>query len=344
MLDVRTLDVQIQIVISPKDARAFRNSLRRWFRRCGRDLPWRHTRDPYAVLVSELMLQQTQVTTVLPCYRNWLRRFPDFAALANASEHDVLLQWQGLGYYNRARYLRDCAQIVQSQHHGKFPSRVDAMLDLPGIGRYTAHAIATFAFDQPVPIVEANTARVLSRLFDSRLTIDSAVGKNRLWKNATALVPKKSSAIYNSSLLDLGALVCLPRKPGCHVCPVKKFCAAKSPESLPIRRSRPRTKRIAENHGLTVRQDRILLEQSRTRWRGMWILPPLKLDRKIRSSSQTPIYTSIFPFTNHRVRLRVFSGGASKMNKSRQRWFSIGKLDSIPIPSPHRRAISAVLN
>lgn len=338
------LDIRIQIVISPKDARAFRSSLLRWFRQCGRDLPWRRTRDPYAVLVSELMLQQTQVATVLPYYRNWLRRFPDFASLANASERDVLLEWQGLGYYNRARYLRDCARIVHSQHRGKFPSRIDAMLDLPGVGRYTAHAIATFALDQPVPIVEANTARVLSRLFDSRLAIESAAGRNGLWENATALVPKKSSAIYNSALVDLGALVCLPRKPRCQVCPVKKFCAARDPESLPIKQPRLPVIQLTEDHLLIVRRNRVLLEQSTGRWRKMWILPPLKLDRNIRSSSPTPIYTSTFPFTHHRIMLRVFGQGAPEIDSKRRRWFAFGSLDSIPVPSPHRRAIEQLLS
>ena len=143
----------------------FRSALNYWYRKNGRDLPWRRTRDPYAVLVSEFMLQQTQVATVMPYYKKWLQRFPNFAALAHASEAEVLHAWQGLGYYARARNLHATAKLVVDRHRGRFPRSIEQIVQLPGVGKYTAHAIATFAFDQSVPIVEANTSRVLSRLF-----------------------------------------------------------------------------------------------------------------------------------------------------------------------------------
>ena len=183
------------------------------------------------------MLQQTQVAAVIPYYNEWLRRFPDFAALARAPESDILHAWQGLGYYARARNLHAVAKTVQHRHGGRFPRNLAAISELPGVGRYTANAVATFAFDQPVPIVETNTARVLARLFDFHSPIDRAAGREELWKRARTLVPKYSARIYNSALVDLGALICSPRQPKCRICPVKKFCRAKDPETLPNKKS-----------------------------------------------------------------------------------------------------------
>jgi A/G-specific adenine glycosylase len=284
------------------------------------------------------MLQQTQVDTVLPYYRNWRRRFQNFTALARASEADVLHAWQGLGYYARARNLHSTAKQVTRQHGGRFPRSIEQMQLLPGVGKYTAHAVATFAFDQPVPIIETNTSRVLSRLFNLRIPIDSASGQNSLWRHAAALVPKKSSAAYNSALLDLGALVCLPNKPKCGICPVKKFCRAKNPQSLPIKRPRPETKQLIERHAFVASRDKLLLAQSANRWRGMWILPPLDLSSKRNGA----IYKATFPFTNHRVTLQIFRHRKRKIDNHRK-WFPFRKLNSIPIPSPHRRAIDALL-
>src|SRR5207248_8010901 len=189
--------------------------------------------------------------------------------------------------------------------------------------------------DQSVPIVEANSARVLSRLFDLRIPIDSTVGQSRIWNYAAGLVPKKSAATYNSALLDLGALICLPRKPKCGICPVKKFCRAKNPQSLPIKRPRPETKHLVERHAFVASRDKLLLAQSANRWRGMWILPPLNL----RSKRNGAIYQANFPFTNHRISLQIFRDRERKIDNPRKCWFPFRKLDSIPIPSPHRRAI-----
>ena len=321
-------------------ASEFRRRLLHWYRKNGRDFPWRQTRDPYAILVSEFMLQQTQVSTVLPYYKNWLQRFPNFAALSRASEADVLHAWQGLGYYSRARNLHTTAKIVVNRHRGQFPKSIEQMQLLPGVGTYTAHAVATFAFDQPVAIIEANTSRVLARLFNLRIPIDSAPGKSSLWKYAASLVPKRSSTVYNSALLDLGALVCLPRKPKCGICPVKQFCRAKNPQSLPIKRPRPENKQLVEKHAFVATRDKLLLAQSANRWRGMWILPPLNL----RSKRNGAIYQANFPFTNHRITLRVFRRRSHKVRKQIQRWFSRDELDSIPMPSPHRRALMALLH
>jgi A/G-specific adenine glycosylase len=327
-------------LISAQNRLLFRRSLTRWYRQHGRDLPWRQTRDPYAILVSEVMLQQTQVATVLPFYNKWLDRFPNFAVLAHAPENDVLRVWQGLGYYVRARNLHATAKIVQHQHHGRLPSSIEELRLLPGVGKYTAHAVATFAFHQPVPIVETNTARVSARLFNLQTPIDSTAGCKILWNGARELLPKRGAADFNSALVDLGALVCLPRKPKCEICPVRKFCRAINPGILPLKKARPQTRRLTENHAYVVRQGKILLERSAGRWRGMWILPPLK--RK--SQTNGAIHTSIFPFTNHRITLNILPRPWHQVDNHSQCWFAIEALDSIPLPAPHRRAINSVLS
>jgi A/G-specific adenine glycosylase len=314
----------------------FRRALINWYCLHGRHLPWRRTRDPYAIVVSEFMLQQTQVATVIPYYNEWLGRFPNFASLARACENDVLHAWQGLGYYARARNLHATARTVIDRYRGRFPRSVNEMQQLPGIGKYTAHAVASFAFDQPVPIVEGNTARVFARLFNFRHPIDRSASRQTLWKHAAALAPRRSARVYNSALIDLGALVCLPREPKCGLCPVKEFCRAKSPETLPTKKSRPRTERIIEKHALVFRQGKILLEQSFTRWRGLWILPPLET-----SAAGQPIHISTFPFTHHRVMLLVYRRAAPKRIAPAQRWFE--SIDHVAMPLPHRHAARSLV-
>jgi A/G-specific adenine glycosylase len=322
----------------------FRRALTNWYRKSGRDLPWRRTRDAYAVLVSEFMLQQTQVSAVIPYYNDWTRRFPDFGSLSRASENDVLHAWQGLGYYTRARNLHATAKIVVAQHDGRLPRSVLQIRQLPGIGKYTAHAVATFAFNRSLPIVEANTARVLTRLFNFQNSIDSNAARDELWRKAAMLVPKRNARIYNSALTDLGALICIPRDPKCGICPVKKFCRAKRPQTLPVQRSRPGTKRSIEAHAFIASRARILLEQSATRWRGMWILPPLELDGLNPSSfAERRIHVSVFPFTYHKITLVVYSRCPPKRIAPTRRWFAISSLRSVPIPSPHRRAVESII-
>ena len=293
------------------------------------------------------MLQQTQVATVRPYYNEWFCRFPDFSALARASESDVLHAWQGLGYYARARNLHATAKTIVDQYGCRFPKSIEQIRQLPGIGKYTAHAVAAFAFDQSVPIVEANTARVLARIFNLQIPIDKTAGREVLWNRATQLVPKRGAARFNSALVDLGALVCLPRKPRCRICPVRKFCRATNPEILPVRKTRPRTKLLRESHAFVVSRNKILLERSDGRWRRMWILPPLKTrtcpERQPNGSAiNGPIYRSIFPFTHHQVVLNVYRRRPRKTHKL-QRWIKIASLGSVPVPSPHRRAITYLL-
>jgi len=288
------------------------------------------------------MLQQTQVAAVVPYYHKWLRTFPDFGSLARASENDVLRAWQGLGYYARARNLHVTAKTVMHRHGGTFPKGIEQMRRLSGIGKYTAHAVATFAFNQPVPIVEANTGRVLARLFNLRKSIDSGEGRKKLWQHAASLLPKSDAATFNSALLDLGALICVARKPRCDVCPVKAFCRSKNPAALPIRKSRPEMKQLIETHALIVRRGRILLEQSRDRWRGMWILPRLDPScLKRRNFHPQPLYESVFPFTHHRVTLSVYRRLAPKRIAPGQQWY--GSIEEVAMPSPHRRAAQTLI-
>ena len=329
-----TFDVQRSTFASSP----FRRALLSWYNAHGRDLAWRRTRDPYAILVSELMLQQTQVATVIPYYDRWLRRFPDFRTLAAASESDVLHAWQGLGYYARARNLHAAAKAVVTEHGGVFPrSNIEAQ-KLPGLGRYTANAVATFAFDAPAPIVEANTARLYARLSNLRERIDSGAGRNALWSFAASIVPKCEAGTFNSALMDLGALICVSGEPKCGECPVRRFCRAEDPGTLPVKKPRTALKELHESHHFVERAGRILLEQSHERWRGMWILP---------RTEQPPagarlLHRSQFPFTHHRITLDVFAATHVETSDA-HRWFTLADIDTIPVPSPHRRALDALL-
>jgi A/G-specific adenine glycosylase len=318
--------------------RPFRSALQDWFAVHGRDLPWRRSRDPYAILVSEFMLQQTQVATVLPFYDRWLKRFPDLDALARADESEILHAWQGLGYYARARNLQAAARFVVRNLGGQFPEAPDQLMQLPGIGRYTAGAVASFAFDQPAPAVDANIARVLARLTNWESPIDTAAGQAHLWRTAQVLVPAKGARDHNAALMDLGAMICLPHQPRCGKCPVRKLCRAERPELLPRKRKPAATLRLTESHAFTRRRNRILLEQSRARWRGMWILPYLTS-----GSGRSPLLRLDFPFTRHRITLAVFAQAKATMTNEHQRWFPLRALANLPVPSPHRRALLQLL-
>ena len=334
-MDVRRSSID---ALLPQYATGFRRALLPWYRKNGRDLPWRRTRNPYAILVSELMLQQTQVATVIPYYERWMRRFPDFASLAAAPESEVLHAWQGLGYYARARNLHATAKKVLAEHGGKLPTSESEMQLLPGVGRYTANAISTFAFNHSLPIVEANTARVLARLTNLHARIDSGLGRNALWATAAALVPKHNAGAYNSALLDLGALVCVSGRPKCESCPVHRWCGAIDPATLPLKKPRAARAQLHESHQFVQRSGRVLLEQSRERWRGLWILPRLAAP----SANARLLHRSHFPFTHHRVTLDVFEGNPAHRSRH-HRWFAVDELSSIPLASPHRRALAALL-
>ena len=203
-----------------------RAGLLRWYDGQARDLPWRRTRDPYAIWVSEVMLQQTQVSVVLPYWSAFLARFPDVAALARASLDDVLAAWRGLGYYARARNLKRAAEAVLERHGGRLPDDVEALRELPGFGRYTVGAVASIAFGREVPLVDGNVARVLARLFGIEGATGDVAREKRLWGIAETLVQGERPGDWNQALMELGATVCRPEQPTCLLCPVRGHCAA----------------------------------------------------------------------------------------------------------------------
>jgi A/G-specific adenine glycosylase len=312
------------------------SQLAAWFSTAARDLPWRRTRDPYAILVSEFMLQQTQVATVIPYFERWMQRFPTFAALAAARENDVLSAWQGLGYYSRARRLHTAARAVVENHGGTLPPDPAAISALPGVGAYTAGAIAAFAFDLPAPAVDANIARVLSRLFHITAPIDTTAGRDALWAAATRLVPQCGAGVHTGALMELGALVCTPRAPRCLECPIRTHCRAPNPEDLPVKRPRPSTIALEENCAFILSRGRILLsEQTGPRWRGLWKLPPLEIPPAV-----PPVHTAVYPFTRHRITLRVWTTHPPKRLPPAQKWFPLGSLP--PMASAHARAVGSL--
>ena len=209
----------------PPNAQPFTRKLLAWYARAGRDLPWRRTRDPYRVLVSEFMLQQTQVIRVAQYYPRFLERFPDLETLAHAKPRAVREAWDGLGYYARARNLHALAKHVTRRHDGALPDKPEELRQLPGVGPYTAGAVASFAYEKPVPAVDTNVARVIRRVFFGRAT-GSVQRVTQLWRLAAALVPRsgKRAWKFNQAVMELGALICVARRPKCPECPVRSVC------------------------------------------------------------------------------------------------------------------------
>lgn len=286
------------------------------------------------------MLQQTQVATVIPYFERWMKRFPDFVSLAASSESEVLGLWQGLGYYSRARNLHRAAQFVVDKNAGELPDDLEAISALPGVGRYTAAAIASFAFDRAVPTVDGNIARVLARLFHLSEPIDTASGQAAIWHAAESLLPEKSGRTHTSALMELGALLCTPRNPQCLICPVRDFCTTDEPESLPRKKPRARTIQLDEPCAWIQRGNRILLQQQTgKRWKGLWKLPRLEA-----APDAAPLHDASYPFTNHRVNLRVFRSSDRDDAWPASRWITLAELDDLPITAPHRRAIRALLS
>ncbi len=202
-------------------------ALLRWFDRERRDLPWRRTRDPWAILVSEVMLQQTRVEVVTRYFARFLARFPAPEAMALATEDQILELWAGLGYYRRARNLKRAAEAIVERHGGRFPTEFDAILGLPGVGRYTAGAVASIAFDLPHPVVDGNVARVLARLFVIEGEPREAHVQRELWTVAATLLSTERPGDHNQALMELGATICVPRNPACQLCPIRDHCGAR---------------------------------------------------------------------------------------------------------------------
>jgi len=260
-----------------------RRSLIRWFGKRGRDLPWRRSRDAYSIWVSEIMLQQTTVAAVVPYFERFIARFPTVNSLAAAREHDVLRLWEGLGYYSRARNLRLAARHIVTAHAGTVPHELSELVRLPGIGRYTAGAIASLAYDRPAPIVEANTLRVYARLLAFAGDVHSTAGRTAIWNFAERAVPRRSAGVFNQALMDLGAMVCTPVEPRCAECPVRSCCQAFREgvqREIPRPRTRPKTTFVSEAMIAVRREGRYLLRRSPPgeRWAGLWEFLRVSLD------------------------------------------------------------------
>lgn len=265
----------------------FASELLTWYRDNARSLPWRGHPDPYAVWVSEIMLQQTRVETVPPFFERWMKRFPTVKVLAKASEQTVLKEWEGLGYYSRARNLLGAARIVVERFEGELPREVGILRQLPGIGRYTAGAIASIAFGLDEPALDANVRRVLARVFDVGVQADSASGEQRFWELAARHLPKGKAGDYNQALMDLGARICRPKSPLCPGCPVANLCRARKAgtiEDRPRLRVRKRIPHYIEAAAVIERKGRVLLcrRPEAGLLGGMWEFPAARVEGEAR--------------------------------------------------------------
>jgi A/G-specific adenine glycosylase len=274
------MDDGSQMDCLPADSwkKAFRRAVLAWFRGHARELPWRGTRDLYRVWVSEIMLQQTQVVTVVPYYRQFIERFPDVRALAAAGEQDVLRLWEGLGYYRRARQMHRAAQVIVRQHGGQFPQDVDAVRALPGIGRYTAGAILSIALDARLPILEANSVRVFCRLLAFRGDPSKSAAQRLLWRFAEELLPKKDVGTFNQALMELGSEICTPREPLCDRCPVARLCPTREQglqELVPAAKKKTQYEEVHEAAVVIRRRGKVLVRRCGPdeRWAGLWDFP-----------------------------------------------------------------------
>lgn len=269
--------------LDPEWVARVRERLVAWYEHAQRPLPWRADQDPYRVLVSEMMLVQTTVTAVIPYFERFLNQFPTVQALAAADETEVLKAWEGLGYYRRARQLHAAARAVVNEHGGSFPTTPDAIRALPGVGRYIAGAILSFAFDQPAPIVEANTQRVLARWLAWREDLKSSRTQAKLWETAEQLVPPEGAGVFNQAFMELGALLCTPRSPSCLVCPVAAECGARLlgiQDLVPTTTPKPPPLEVTEACGLVARGGRVLIVQRGPGrlWEHFWEFPTIHLN------------------------------------------------------------------
>jgi A/G-specific adenine glycosylase len=324
---------------------AFREALAGWFSRHGKDYPWRRTHEPYAILISEVMLQQTQIATVLGrgFYVRFLETFPDVESLAAADDGRLLKAWEGLGYYRRVRMLRETARAVIAGHGGGFPIETEALMLLPGVGRYTAGALRAFAFDLPSAVVDGNVARVLARVMDFTDPVDDTAGIKQLWAWAEILADPERSRIYNSALMELGQTVCRPGVPDCLSCPVAEFCKTRHPETLPLKRQKT-TITAVDEHALWVRDSggRLLLHREAAKRReGLWKLPT----REPAEISGLPVLTEQrYTITRYRVTLRVHDGaGRNFQPAADESWLDAGQIHALAMPSPFRRVIERLL-
>jgi A/G-specific adenine glycosylase len=337
-----------------------------WFAAHARDLPWRRTRDPYAIWVSEIMLQQTQVKTVIPFWNRWLRELPTIESVTKAPSEKIHKLWEGLGYYTRVRNLQKAAQVIVEKHGGKFPENFDDVLALSGIGRYTAGAICSIAFNQPKPILDGNVIRVLTRIFGIGENPKEKKTNARLWKLAEELVllaanekQKNTCSHLNQSLMELGALVCTPRNPQCLICPVKKLCIAFKEnriEELPNLGKREKVTARKFMAFIIEREGKFLVRQ---RAAGivnahLWEFPNIEVNcdkiipaeffqKHFGAKPQTirPLQTLKHSITRYRMTLEAFHVRLKKSPKKLAgAWLSPAELDSLAFSSAHKKLAS----
>lgn len=329
-----------------------------WQREHGRHhLPWQQAPRPYHVLISEVMLQQTQVSTVIPYFQRWLQRFPDFTALAQAPLDDVLAEWQGLGYYARARNLHKAAQYVVAEYGTELPAQVAQLREIPGIGPYTAGAIANFAFDQPAPIVDGNVKRLFARLFRIPGHVGLGSFERAAWRYAEALTPAKSepgdARALAQGLLDIGATLCKPKQANCAACPLTSNCGAYQHQQVNAYPA-PKPKRQQPTRAwqfIWDRQgDQLLLEQRPHKgiWGGLWCLPQLQ-DTLAPDAAETRDAVLhgefLHTFTHFKLQARVLDSGFItqppwQFSANDKMYVPLAKLDEFGLPAPIKQYIS----
>ena len=306
-----------------------RKRLLRWFNEQQRELPWRATRDPYCIWVSEIMLQQTRVAAVIEYYQRFLQRFPNVHALASATEADVLAAWSGLGYYRRARAMRAAAQKLVEDHGGRFPNSAAELRTLPGIGRYTAAAVASIAFGEAVAVVDGNVERVLSRVMGKDMR-----DRGEAWVEAERLLDPQNAGDWNQGMMELGATVCLPTQPKCLVCPIKEFCAdpgraAKKPQGIRHKRELV--------YGLARKGRSVYMVQRHAKeslMSGMWELPSCG------ERGEAEVFLTLkHSITNSDYTVRIVSLAASEVAGGK--WVSEAGLRKLPITGLTRKALRA---
>jgi A/G-specific adenine glycosylase len=343
--------------------RQIQRSLLKWFSIARRDLPWRRDRDPYRIWVSEIMLQQTQVSTVAPFFERFLQAFPTVSQLAAADEQDVLRLWEGLGYYRRARNLHRAARLLVEDHGGKVPEDPAKLCTLPGIGRYTLGAILSQAFDQRLPILETNSERVLCRLFGRTDDPKRGPGRRWLWTMAETLLPSRQTGEFNQALMELGALICTPSAPRCGDCPLAKVCEARRlgiQEAIPPRAPAPEPVDVQEVAAVVRRGGRLLLVQrpDHGRWAGLWEFPHTALQPRethddgarrlliewigVEARLGTELLTLRHSVNHHRITLVCLeaeyrSGRFSSRFYRQGKWVRPGQLSTYPVSAPQRR-------
>lgn len=333
------------------------SKLLEWYRGCARRMPWRDFPQPYTTWVSEIMLQQTQVETVIPYYDRWLTRFPTLADLAAASEEDVLRLWEGLGYYSRARNLHKAARLVMEKYLGLIPSNAAELACLPGIGRYTAGAIASIAFGQDEAALDGNIRRVFSRLFNVELPLRSPASERLLWELAWENLPTGQAGDYNQALMDLGATICIPKNPTCVVCPLADLCQAHQlgvEGQRPVTNPRPPVPHVIVTAGVIQRNDKTLIARRPPKGLlgGLWEFPggkkedgedlPACLRREIQEELGVnvligaPLGVYHHAYTHFRVTLTAFfstleSGEPQALHATQIAWVGLDDLATYPM-------------